>query len=313
MALALIKSLGDRWLPATVLMFGPRWAFLFPIPALVLWAVLRRRVDLLIAQGVTLAVVLGPLMGLCLPVGTLLRPTPTGQKVRAMSLNRGMGELDTKALARLIADERIDVVCLQEFRLDPGLDLYFLRTGWNRDLSGSIYSRFPISHDLADPDRPWVEHGSWPLRLRRVRVRLPDGREMVVASAHLPTMTHGFGKLIRGDLAGVGRYVAWRGRQAAELVSALRETSDVPTIVGADFNMPPDSPLMAMIRTFFPSGFEQVGWGFGYTRPSRFSWIGIDRILASRDLRFTRSWVGPAVGSDHLPILAEVVVGQARR
>ncbi|MDB5349967.1 MAG: metal-dependent hydrolase [Planctomycetota bacterium] len=307
-ALGLIKTLGDRWWPATVLMFAPRWIFLFPIPPLILWAGLRRRWRLLLADGAVLAVVLGPLMGLCLPVRSLIAGSPEGLKIRVLSLNRGSGQLASKELVRMIGDEKIDVVCFQEARPDPVLDAYFARAGWTRNAGGSIFSHLPVIKDYGLSDLPYEAPDVWDVKLTRVSVRLDDGREAMVACVHMPTMTYGFARLFRRDFAGMRRYIDWRWKQTDSVLRILGETATLPTVVAGDFNMPPDSPMMHKLRASFPSGFEEVGWGYGYTRPSRASWIGIDRILASKGSRFSRCRVGPRVGSDHRPILAEVIL-----
>jgi hypothetical protein len=65
---------------------------------------------------------------------------------------------------------------------------------------------------------------------------------------------------------------------------------------------------MVTLSTFLRFGYEDAGWGYGYTRPSRYPWFRIDHILASPEWVFTRCWVGPDLGSDHLPLIAEVVL-----
>ena len=310
--LALVKLLGEWWWPATILMFAPRWAFLFPMPFLVAWAFLRKRWRPMAAQVIAMVVVLVPLMGLRAPLGRLFAPSPGGERVRVLSLNRGAGELDSKAFTRLVADGRYDLVCIQEFRDDPILDTYFTTTGWHRNVEGSIWSRFPIVEDLGSlPTDEFEVRGAWPVRLSMVRVRLKHGREVVVANAQMPTMANGFQHLAKGDLGWFRYYVDWRSRQTDRLIDRLRQAGDHPVIVAGDFNMPPDSPFMKKIRTAFASGFETVGWGYGYTRPSQLSWAGIDRVLATLDCQFLSSRVGPLVGSDHRPIDAELAVPSA--
>lgn len=307
--LAGIKLLGERWWPATILLFSPRWSFLFPIPLLAVWAGFRRKWLALGLQTLTAGIVLGPLMGLCIPWKTLFSSTPVGEHVRVLSLNRGTKDLDSKTFTTLVANGRYDIVCIQEFRPDPVLDLYFATAGWNRNKNGSIWTRFPIIEDLGSLSTDAYEvHGAWPVRLSRVRIRLKNGREALVASAHMPTMTYGFQHLSKLDFSWFNYYVSWRSRQTDELAEVLHKSGEVPVIVGGDFNMPPDSPFMKRLREHFPSSFEEAGWGYGYTRPSRLCWAGIDRVLASRDCRFVSSRVGPLVGSDHRPIDAEIVV-----
>ena len=76
-----------------------------------------------------------------------------------------------------------------------------------------------------------------------------------------------------------------------------------------DFNLPADSTIFRRYWGDFANAFFRVGWGFGFTKNSTeggFSYGSrIDHVLYSPDLRCLRSWVGPDVGSDHLPLLAE--------
>ncbi len=309
LVLAVTKLLGDRWWPSSLLVFGPRWIFLFPIPLLLIWAGMRRRWRAVGALVAALVLVVWPLMGLRLPIMSLFASPPNGTMVRVLSLNRGTAALDSKAFVTLVSNGRYDIVCIQEARPDPVLDAYFLATKWNRDKAGTIWTKFPIVDDLgAFSGDDFEVRGAWPARLSRIRVRLESGREVVVANAHLPTMSYGFEGLLKGDVGWVRYYLDWRSRETDRLVAALRETAADPMILAGDFNMPPDSAIMAKVREHYTSGFEAVGWGFGYTRPSRLSWIGIDRVLASRDCRFLSSSVGPRVGSDHRPIDAVLIV-----
>src|SRR5579864_5005144 len=84
--LALIRWQGDRWWPATVFLFMPRWLFLLPVVALGAVAGWVGRKRLWALQGATALVVLGPLMGLSLPAGQLLSFHLPGQRIRIMTL-----------------------------------------------------------------------------------------------------------------------------------------------------------------------------------------------------------------------------------
>ncbi len=95
-------------------------------------------------------------------------------------------------------------------------------------------------------------------------------------------------------------------------MARLVESGGTPLLVGVDFNMPSDYSTMAVLRSEYPSAFESGGWGLGYTRPTSLPWVRIDHVLGSRDWTFTRCWVGPDLGSDHLPLLAEAVYTSGR-
>jgi endonuclease/exonuclease/phosphatase (EEP) superfamily protein YafD len=270
LVLVLVKLLGDRWMPATILLFAPRWVYLFPLPILGIWAGLQRKWRALAIQGITFVLVAGPLMGLCIPLGRLFSSTPQGEHIRVLSLNRGTGTLDSKAFTQLLANGRYNVCCIQEFRPDPVLDQYFTATGWKRNKNGSIWSQFPIAEDLGElPTEDYEIHGAWPVRLSRVIIQTKGGSKVLIANAHMPTMTYAFEGLAKGELAWFHYYVGWRSRQVDKLIEVLNQYQWGSVILAADFNMPPDSPFMKRIRSRYPSGFEEVGWGYGYTRPSR--------------------------------------------
>ena len=92
------------------------------------------------------------------------------------------------------------------------------------------------------------------------------------------------------------------------MLAALAETRESPILIGGDFNMPSDDSTMSALKANYQFGFEQAGWGYGYTRPTRLPWIRIDHILASQDWSVRSCQVGPDFGSDHLPSWCEAVL-----
>lgn len=153
---------------------------------------------------------------------------------------------------------------------------------------------------------PSDDRGRHNCHLTRARVRAPSGREFWLVSIHMPTLRAGFNRFLGGDVGGLKRHIDWWRHEMGRVVDGLTEIGDRPFLVGGDFNMPPDDATMAGLRSVCRFGFEEAGWGYGYTRPTRSPWFRIDHILASPQWAFTRCWVGPDLGSDHLPLLAEV-------
>jgi vancomycin resistance protein VanJ len=84
-------------------------------------------------------------------------------------------------------------------------------------------------------------------------------------------------------------------------------------VMAGDFNMPADDSTMASLRSLFRFAFEDAGWGYGYTRPSAAPWFRIDHVVTSPEWRVARCRVGPDFGSDHLPLIAELVLPTAPR
>jgi vancomycin resistance protein VanJ len=312
--LALIRWEGDRWWLATVLLFMPRWALLFPVVALMVLAGWLRRPALWGLHAATAIVVTGPVMGLSLPLHRLSATAPEGLRIKIMTLNQGTEGLDPKRLIQLLDREGVQVVCFQEGHTseyrqpDPALDAYFAQ-GWYRNQKHTIASRFPIIEELPEWKGRDGDPTFWRARLDRVRIRTDRGDEFVLASVHLPSMVYAFKGLWRGNVAFFRKHIAWRWDQMEQVIATLSEPEGQPLLVGGDFNAPADSRMLDLLRwSGLRFGFEAAGWGYGYTRPPLCPWASIDHVLASAEWTFTHCWVGPDVGSDHLPLLAEVVL-----
>lgn len=303
--LALIHFGADRWWPATALEYAPRWPLLVPLPLLVLGAWWTRRRSLWGLHAASLIVIVGPVMGLSVPSEAWFAPKTTGPRIRIMTFNKGTGTISWTALRRLVEAEKVDVVCLQEAR-GVRESTIGLAPPWKLGRKVGIVSRLPILEVQPYRPGPFPEYGFWPVRLERVRLELPDGRPFVLESVHMPTPRTGMQFLKKGDIAGHERYNSWRWEQMGELALALNQEPETPIVAAGDFNMPADSRMMDLLRPQFRDAFGLAGWGFGYSRPSAWPWIGIDHVLVSPEWVVRRCWVGPDLGSDHLPLIAEL-------
>ena len=81
-----------------------------------------------------------------------------------------------------------------------------------------------------------------------------------------------------------------------------------PVIIAGDFNMPVESTIYRRFWSGLGNVFEDAGFGFGYTkRENRWIRARIDHVLyAERWFDGTAAETGPDVGSDHLPVIAEL-------
>jgi endonuclease/exonuclease/phosphatase (EEP) superfamily protein YafD len=81
-------------------------------------------------------------------------------------------------------------------------------------------------------------------------------------------------------------------------------------ILAGDFNLPVDSAIYREHWSGFHDAFSDAGLGFGYTEWPRMRrcifGVRIDHVLTGDGWRCRRCWVGPDVGSDHLPLLADL-------
>lgn len=307
--LGLIHGVGDSWWPVLVLLFMPRWLFLAPVGLLAALSGFKRCPGHWVPQAATVAVVAGPLMGASAAIPQFWERAPAGDRVRIATFNLGLEPIRTGDLKRWIGRQKLDVVCFQEggtegHRLDPELP-----AGWRLSPKGHVATRLPVDADLPPLPHDWSPGRLYTAHMERVRLRTRSGRGFVVASVHLPTLREGIEGLLKaGGGAGMNRHTAWWGHEMARILAALAQSSDVPVLIAGDFNMPADDSTMAALRSSFRFAFEEAGWGYGYTRPARRPWVRIDHILTGPQWYVSACRVGPDFGSDHLPVVAEVVL-----
>lgn len=313
--LFLIRWVADRWWGVAILLFMPRWLFLAPLPFLLLASGWGGRPRHWILQAVVALVVAGPLMRINLPISQAWDRPADGTRVRVLTINRGEHSFDGDRLIRLIEEERIDLVCFQEgFPYAVGsrkVEDYFASGGWHRDREHYVASRYPIVDELPPLSDDFRPKGRFPAHMSGVRVRAAPAVEFGVVSVHMPTLRRGFYRLRRHDVEGMKQHLAWWDRELGRVLEGLAGIGPVPLLIGGDFNVPPDHASMAALGGFFRFAFEDAGWGYGYTRPSSWPWFRIDHILGSPEWAFTRCRVGPDLGSDHLPLIAEAVLRPA--
>lgn len=303
---------GDRWWPATFLLFAPRWLMALPLAVLVPLAIWYNRLALfpLFAGG---AVVLGPLMGLQFNPGAF--GYPGGRTLRVLTCNVESGSFDARALCALIEGTGADIVALQECPREIGLKLA-LPPGWQVSQSGqlALISKYPLG-DLKTVVALHPPH-RWPRTcLLQCVVRAPGG-DLTFNCIHLPSPRYGLQTLLdrhtlidpsrKGLLV---RETAQRRHTAGE-VQRLVASSTLPTIIAGDFNMPVDSSIYRAVWGGYQNAFSTTGRGYGWTQHSRVRGlpiaVRIDHVLLGGGLVARGCQTGADVGSDHLPLLADI-------
>ena len=313
----LLYAGGDRWWFPTLILFGPRWLCALPLavlaPAAAFW---RRR--LLWPLTAAAIVVVGPIMGLCLPWARLA--VPEGPKLRVLTCNLKDRCHDNAVLNELIRRAAPDVVALQGCSEDARIAW---PEGWHVCQQGEmlIASRYPLgevqrlSQDSPDEDGD-VLPSTPRLHLLGCLIAAPQG-DLCFCTVHPASPHHGIAPLLSHNTVLrpsasplLSAEIENRWQDSRELSKRLHGRGG-PQIIAGDLNLPPDS---AIYRTFWAgywNAFSSTGLGFGYTEWPRLPvlrfGIRIDHILSSPDWQPCRCWVGPDVGSDHLPLIADLV------
>jgi endonuclease/exonuclease/phosphatase (EEP) superfamily protein YafD len=174
----------------------------------------------------------------------------------------------------------------------------------------AVASRFPLSGcapadmSLRDEKHEYV----------RCTVDI-DGTRIDLVTAHLLTPREGLNATREERLGGLDDWhtnFADRMTQADRIASALVPLRR-PTIVAGDLNAPEHS---AVVQTLLGIGlrnaFSAAGRGWGYTHGHSLkpglSFLRIDHILVSPEIGVRDAWVGWRGGSEHRPVVADLVI-----
>ncbi|WP_437963475.1 endonuclease/exonuclease/phosphatase family protein [Sorangium sp. So ce260] len=136
----------------------------------------------------------------------------------------------------------------------------------------------------------------------------PGTRTFSLLNLHLETPREAIEALMRGlwkQAAEHDRVIALRTWES-ELARQWVDEAPHPAVIVGDLNMPVDSAIYRRFWAGFENAFSRAGLGFGATKRTRWFGIRIDHVLAGPGWTTERAWIGPDLGSDHLPILADL-------
>lgn len=307
----MIALLGDRWWLATVVAFAPRWLWLGPPLALAIPAIAWRR-RALTPLVLAVAVVLIPIMGF----NVAGSKTPSGmQSLRVLTCNIDGDKFNVPALKALLRDAKPDLVFFQECEDEDDAIRPLLPEGFQfvRVDELAVASRYPVKLE---------SFHRWQAGARRAMydglhcvVTLPGG-PLPVCCIHLLTPRWGLSEVLdrkrvvapeRSD--SLQRAIEVRTQESASVAEWLAGLPG-PAIIAGDFNMPPDSAIFRRYWAAHGNAFSQTGLGYGCTKMTPLFGLTyglrIDHILLDPPWQTARCWVGPDVGSDHLPLLADL-------
>jgi endonuclease/exonuclease/phosphatase (EEP) superfamily protein YafD len=298
-----LRYAGDRFWPATVLLFAPRWPMALPLILLAPMAIFIRRRSLWVLSAVALLIA-WPIMGF--KIARLPRtPGSSRSDLRVLTLNTHFIAMNAFAMRDLINLERPDVIALQEWYGGNAKTLigsnpdypYFLSTA-----IAFVASRYPVhllwqSKANVMPDDGiyysyQIDYPAHPITFYNVHLASPHG-----------SLT----ETLHGEKYGVNRLrnnAAARWNEAMRLHDLAAEAGG-NVLVAGDFNLPPDSPIFRHAFDDLSDAFSAAGLGYGWTYRNNRTDLRIDHILSGSAWTCQSAWVGPFVGSPHRPLLAD--------
>jgi endonuclease/exonuclease/phosphatase (EEP) superfamily protein YafD len=267
----------ETWWFGSANLYLPQWVWALPgLPLLLITLVCGWRLAWL--PLFCLAYVAGPLMGYCWHPGK--PPTTAGVRLRVMTYNIKWYERDKEVLTHQFVAYHPDLIQIQDGSNAMNGSLRDLLDGWNVRTDGQylVASRFPLTDlDSIDISYPGGHHHA-------TRATLTvDGVPITVIDAHLLSPREGLEGVRHRQVDSMTENASARLAEANALARHLHEISG-PVIVTGDLN----SPVQGLTcRVLFDVGYKDA-----------FSTAG--NVLDCT--------VGDARGSDHSPVIADLLL-----
>jgi endonuclease/exonuclease/phosphatase (EEP) superfamily protein YafD len=222
--------------------------------------------------------------------------------LRVMTLNLWAKNDRSDLVEKLVQAESPDVVLLVE-----------ATPRWHALLQG-VRARYPYAVPVSDDwNLPSMLLSRWPVKDARVLPLGSRGKPTIVATICPPQTGDAAAScaLVIGlhtDRPQSAEGAAARNSQLADLAGFIAQRPERRVIVMGDFNLTPWSPYFR--RLLDDAGLHDSAIGRG-VRPTWFSrllpfGLPIDQVLLGPDVTVVDRHVGADVGSDHLPVIADL-------
>lgn len=304
LAAIFIWGFGDRWWPATILLYAPRYFLLVPVAVLVPAAAVLRR-PLLSLLFVTALVVIFPVMGFRTGWRNWLAPRPSGPRLKIVTFNVDGGEVIGPLLPSMLRDWAPDLVAFQECG-EPLVEAIQRLDGWyHRERENLCFvSRYPIASAEGKEEFFLGDIGSTG-SASRYDVLTPAGNIHYV-NVHLETVRKGLEPLMTsGNLARMTGNAELRDL-GSRRIRAWVDSIPGALLVSGDFNMPVESAIYRRYWGDLGNAFSQAGHGVGGSRAMARGGVRIDHVLFGDGWRPLSARLGPDFGTDHRPMFAEM-------
>jgi endonuclease/exonuclease/phosphatase (EEP) superfamily protein YafD len=292
-AATLASFLGALWWGFELLAhLRPQWAAL---------SLLLLAIALAFRAFAAAALCLACLLAHVLPLAPYLlsrhTPSATAPTLRVLTANLHGRSADMARFAALIAREQPDVVVLTEVPRNFASVAAGLTPSYPHVIMGQIGA-----FEMTLLSR-WT--------IKRPRIERAAGQNFPVVSAEVcsPVASAGCATVI--GLHGARPYrrnVRLRNAQLALAVRVAAARGDEPVILVGDLNLTPWAPTFAALLEAANLRDASIVRGLTATWPTRYAAFGllIDHVLVNPKVSVLGSRVGPDIGSDHLPVIADL-------
>ncbi len=304
----LLRAGGDAWWPVLPFLFGPRWPWAIALVLAAPLVVTRPRKA--VAPVAAALVVLGyGVLGFRSGIQRIL--SADGLPLRVLTYNVARDGAIATRLTRALDEMKVDVAALVEC---PPRDPPVAPIGWSMRAQGEIcvYSRWPIISWLPHPRLGhWRPDGND--SAARLVVDVGGAGPVTIAVVHLETARDALSQffalrsLLR-SAAAIDSQTSVRRNESAAARGWIGHDTITPMIVVGDFNLTIESTIYRRDWSDLANAFDVGGIGLGHTWRSRWHGARIDHVLTNRHATARRAFIGPDFGSDHRPMIADLVI-----
>jgi vancomycin resistance protein VanJ len=325
-ALAVLNLYGsDRWWFGNVNLFLPQLIWLIPGVLLACLAFVVSR-QCIWAPVLCMVWVLGPIMGFCCHVHSTSENAEGIGPIRVMSCNIKFGQRDISSLVDDISNYSPDIVMLQDANLDMlsnSLKKLFSKYNvrFRPDGKYIVASKFP----LGAVDIRTIPYRGEPHSCLRCQVYI-GSNAVTLYDVHFESPRDGLYEFITAwkHPGSYSKAILDLKNNLEDRLSQARELRKLilleqgPVIVAGDLNSSVASLVCKKLRSAgVHDAFDEGGSGYGYTYGHdllrnkhpwlTFSWMRIDHILISSQLKSVSCWTGTSEASDHRPVYSDLI------
>lgn len=305
-------GVNQHW-AVTLWLFSPRWVIVLPA-AILLPLTLVVRPKILWVYLFHALLIMFPILGYQQSFGdrwgeSTEAVSDSSTVLRVLTCNLGGGSSDCERLIRLIEDRKIELVFLQECEPKKAEKLFAgLQWQWQRKSNLVIGSSFALSELRVVARYPRKRYPA--IAAISCDVQISDQERIRVASVHFPTFRPALAELLHFNLDDGPTMIS----DIAEIYRGIAENTiatvnaPIPTdIVAGDFNVPAESVHYQDYWGSMVNAFSEVGMGQGHTKFTRWHGVRIDHVVTQPTWTPISAEVGPDLGGDHRPMMAELV------
>lgn len=260
-----------------------------------------------------------------------LHKSAEGKELKVMTYNthsfgREVTGYSAKEFAGMVQDEKIDILCFQEYggsgdftneNLYETYSAFLPHTYLPQSHSMAIYSRYPIlQSDVVEFENTnncaiWADIDVEGTTLRVISVHMQttsfDRMRSKAAQARAAANEEGERQIYLNFTDNLESNMIERANQAL-MVEEIMKSTDHPTILCGDFNDTPGTYTYETLKGEMKDGFQTGGKGFAWTYRGLYNLLRIDYIFHSKELKGLEYESMDYEMSDHNPVMMTLCI-----